>query len=66
MATTYMGNTQIIRSRILNQIQLIKYGLSKINDFDLYNDLLIVGQIVPKLPDRALVQVLQTLKTLND
>ena len=66
MASTYLSNNQIIRTRVLNQIQLIKYGLSEVTEFDTYNDLLIIGKIVPKLPEGVLVEILQTLKNMND
>lgn len=56
----------IVRGRVLNEIQIIKRGLSKGDDFFTYNDLLIIGQIVPKLPEAALVQLLQGLRILHD
>lgn len=59
-------NDQILRVRILNQIQLIKYGLSRINDFSTYNDLIIIAEIVPNLPEGVLIEVLQILKNMND
>lgn len=66
MNSTQSSQNRIVRSRVQNQIQLIKHSLSRISDFDLYNDILIISQIVPKLPEGVLVQVLQTLKTFND
>lgn len=66
MASTSLRNNEIIKTRVLNQIQLIKYGLSHLTEFDTYNDLLIIGKIVPKLPEGVLIEILQILKNMND
>ena len=66
MSTTSSKQGQIMRGRVMNQIQIIKRVLSKGEDFITYNDLLIIAEIVPKLPDRVLVEMLQGLKILND
>lgn len=52
--------------RVQNEIQIIKRELSKGEDFCTYNDLLIIGQIVPKLPNTALAPLLQGLRILHD
>ena len=66
MTSTCSRNNEMIRTRVLNQIQLIKYALSNLTEFDTYNDLLIIGKIVPKLPEGVLIEVLQILKIMND
>ena len=37
-------------ARVQNQIQIIKRNLSRSQDFELYNDFLIISEIIPKLP----------------
>ena len=56
----------ILMNRVLNHVEFIKHHLSKRNEKSLYNDFLIVGQIVPKLPKETLLEMLQLLKPLND
>ena len=56
----------MIRCRVLSEIQIIKRELSKGDDFCTYNDMLIIAQIVPKLPSGALVPLLQGLRILHD
>lgn len=66
MATTNLKLKEVITKRVLNQIQLVKHALSKTDDFFAYNDILIIGHIVPKLPEQVLTQLLHSLKNIND
>jgi hypothetical protein len=51
---------------VLSQIQIIKKGLSDTPNFETYNDLIILGEIVPKLPTRTLAELLQQLHVIYD
>jgi|JI7StandDraft_1071085.scaffolds.fasta_scaffold235744_1 hypothetical protein len=58
---------EIILSRAVNQIQIIKKGLSTNHaNFHLYNDFLIIGEIVPKLPSNVLAELLLQLRMINE
>lgn len=59
MATRGVRQAEIILGRVINQIQIIKKGLSKSTSFETYNDFIILGEIVPKLPSKALAELLQ-------
>lgn len=54
MASKAVMQAEIILSRVVNQIQIIKKGLSHQKNFHLYNDFLIIGEIVPKLSAKIL------------
>ena len=56
----------VIKSRLLNQIQLIKHILASNTDIEVYNDLVILSHIVPYLPENTLVESLQFLKQYYD
>lgn len=59
MASKRVRQAEIILGRVINQIQIIKKGLSKSTSFETYNDFIILGEIVPKLPSRTLAEILQ-------
>lgn len=59
MATKGVWQAEIILGRVINQIQIIKKGLSRSASFETYNDFIILAEIVPKLPSRALAELLQ-------
>lgn len=61
-----MKQKEKLLSRVQNQIQIIKRTLSRNQDFELYNDFLIISEIVPKLPEQTLVEILTALKPFND
>lgn len=54
MSARMKQTTEIILGRVINQIQLIKKGLSKSSNFETYNDFIIIREIVPKLPSKVL------------
>lgn len=66
MASKVRQTTEIILGRVINQIQLIKKGLSKSSSFETYNDFIIIGEIVPKLPSKVLAELLLQLRILHD
>ena len=53
-------------NRVQNEIKMIKRNLSTGKDFELYNDFLIINQIVPKLPQITLVEMLLALRPIHD
>ena len=61
-----MNEKIILMNRVINHIGFIKRHLANRKEFSLYNDFLIIGQIVPKLPKQTLLELLQILKPLND
>ncbi len=66
MSARGVKQAEIILNRVLNQIQIIKKGLSSLGSFHWYNDFLIIAEIVPKLPTGVLAQVLLELRAMND
>ena len=66
MSTKTVKNGEIMLSRVLNQIQIIKKGLSNLASFHSYNDFLIIAEIVPKLPSKVLAELLLQLRMIND
>jgi hypothetical protein len=66
MSARGVKQAEIILNRVLNQIQIIKKGLSSLGSFHSYNDFLIIAEIVPKLPTGVLAQVLLELRAMND
>ena len=66
MSARTIKQAEIILNRVINQIQIIKKGLSSIGSIHFYNDFLIIAQIVPKLPSRVLPEVLLELRAMND
>ena len=61
-----MQKKQIIKNKVLNQIQFIKRHLSKQADFNPYNDFLIISLIAPQLPDSILAELILPLRSLNE
>ena len=61
-----MSKQTFLVIRVQNHIGFIKHHLSKRNITELYNDFLIMDQIIPKLPKNTLLELLQVLKPLND
>ena len=61
-----MRNQFVMRNRITNEIECIKFRLAKRGDLSLYNDLVIIGHIVPKLPNEMVLEMLTILKQFND
>jgi hypothetical protein len=58
---------EIILSRVVNEIQIIKKVLTRNHaSFHIYNDFLIIAEIVPKLPTNALAELLLQLRMMND
>lgn len=57
---------KILINRVQNTIQAIKHSLSRHNEFDLFNDLLIISRIVPTLPQDTLLDMLRILPPLLD
>lgn len=53
-------------SRVLNAILLIRRELAACEEFESFNDLLIIGRIVPKLPADCLCQMMLQLKPMLD
>jgi|JI6StandDraft_1071083.scaffolds.fasta_scaffold506007_1 hypothetical protein len=66
MSSKRVNQVDVILIRVLNQIQIIKKGLSNLGSFHTYNDLLIIGEIVPKLSSRVLAELLLELRVMND
>ena len=66
MSSKSVKQAEVILVRVLNQIQIIKKGLSNLGSIHTYNDLLIIGEIVPRLSSRVLAELLQELKVMND
>lgn len=66
IASRTTKQAEIILVRVLNQIQIIKKGLSSMGSFHCYNDFLIIAEIVPKLSSGVLAQMLLQLQTMND
>lgn len=55
-----------LRVRVLNTLQLIKRELGNGEDWEAFNDLLIISRIVPKLPPDSLRQMICLLKPILD
>lgn len=66
MSSKRVNQVDVILIRVLNQIQIIKKGLSNLGSFHTYNDLLIIGEIVPKLSSKVLAELLLELRVMND
>jgi len=66
MSSKSVKQAEVILVRVLNQIQIIKKGLSNLGSFHTYNDLLIIGEIVPRLSSRVQAELLQELRVMND
>ena len=66
MNTKGVQKAEIILGRVINQMQIIKKALSRSSSFETYNDFIILGEIVPKLPTNALAELLQQLRVMND
>ena len=60
------GRNSIMEGRVMSQIQIMKKNLSKRSNFETYNDFMIIGQIVPRLPPQVLAELLQGLRAMND
>ena len=48
-----MSSNTIILHRLQNELKLIKRNLSLTQHLQLYNDMLILNEIVPKLPEET-------------
>jgi hypothetical protein len=55
-----------LQIRVLNTLQLIKKELGNGEDWEAFNDLLIISRIVPKLPPDCLRQMICLLKPILD
>jgi|LakMenE01Jun11ns_1017448.scaffolds.fasta_scaffold8565297_1 hypothetical protein len=67
MKSKGIQKAEIIMSRVVNEIQIIKKVLTRNHaSFHIYNDFLIIAQIVPKLSTNALVELLLQLRMMND
>lgn len=60
-----MDQTRLV-TRVQTTIQIIRRQLTQIEECEAFNDLLIIGRIVPKLPAETLLQLLLLLKPLPD
>ncbi len=59
-------NSQIMKTRALNEVETIKYRLAKNEQICIYNDFIIIGQIVRNLPHPIVLELLTLLKQFND
>jgi len=59
-------NSEIMKMRALNEVETIKYRLAKKEEICIYNDFVIIGQIVRKLPHKSVLEMLTILKQFND
>lgn len=66
MSSKRVKQAEVLLVRVLNQIQIIKKGLSKESSFHTYNDFLIIGEIVPRLSSGILAELLLELRVMND
>jgi hypothetical protein len=67
MKSKGIKKAEIIMSRVVNEIQIIKKVLTTNHaSFHIYNDFLIIALIVPKLSTNALVELLLQLRMMND
>ncbi len=57
-----MSEHRILVSRTLNCIESLKRQLEDVEESGLFNDLLILGRIVPTLPKEVTRELLQELK----
>ena len=48
-------NSQIMKTRALNEVETIKYRLAKNEQICIYNDFIIIGQIVRNLPHQTIL-----------
>ena len=60
-----MNEHQILKNRALNSIENIKFKLKKQKEISVFNDLIILKQIVPSLGKEALRPLLRELKTID-
>lgn len=40
----------VMKNRAMNEVECIKYRLAKKKEISIYNDFVIIGHILPKLP----------------
>lgn len=52
--------------RVQNKLQMILRELEKEEEFESFNDLLIVNRIVPKLPSQSLKEMIRLLRPILD
>lgn len=55
-----------LATRVQNKLQLILRQLKKAEEFESFNDLLIINRIVPKLPAESLREMICLLKPIID
>lgn len=56
----------VMKNRAMNEVECIKYRLAKKKEISIYNDFVIIGHIVPKLPHQSVLEMLTILKQFND
>lgn len=55
-----------LATRVQNKLQMILRGLQNAEEFECFNDLLIISRIVPKLPSATLREMICLLRPLLD